>query len=635
MPPSKPKHRAPAPPANRRLRVFAFDPSLAAQLDMADANIITIDVPWEPDLLAGPIGEYLEIIDRDPDGTIHPGIDLMHPHLLATDGLAPAVGDRQFHQQMVYGVMMATIRHFETALGRLAQWAPWPTASVDDPFVRRLRVSLHEIIEANAWYQRSTGSVYFGRFRSQASAPGTPVGGHVDSCLSHDIIAHETAHALLDGIAPHYLECSNPDVGAFHEAFSDIVALFRNFNCPEVLRSQLAKSGGDLSQATLLGSLAVQFGSALGMRGPLRQYIGRINPETGKWEKPPPDLKDYSRSNEPHARGAVLVAAIFGAYLTIYRARTADLIRLVSHATGVLSDGTPHPDLVNRLAAEAATAAKHILTICIRALDYCPPMDLTFADYLRAIITADVELVPNDTYGYRLAIIEAFRSHGIEPNDVDSLAVETLRWQDPAELLDAKDLRLFSDIDRRELQQRVHDWSTMKSRAMGFRIGQDLRSFLTVRIQRLALGPSATALEQLTGLLLHHDSEFQTVARTEAGLPAFSVSSVRSARRFSADGAYRADLIITLEQERYGFLNYDRQLQADHGEIPAAEGDFLFRAGCNVIVDLETAQPRYFVSKCIRSNKRLEKMRAWLNTCGGTGNLQMDVRGVHNSLKTP
>ena len=34
--------------------------------------------------------------------------------------------------------------------------------------------------------------------------------------------------------------------------------------------------------------------------------------------------------------------------------------------------------------------------MCIRALDYCPAVDITFGEYLRALITADLDAVPND-----------------------------------------------------------------------------------------------------------------------------------------------------------------------------------------------------------------------------------------------
>src|SRR5262249_49436459 len=92
------------------------------------------------------------------------------------------------------------------------------------------------------------------------------------------------------------------------------------------------------------------------------------------------------------------------------------------------------PDLVHRLSGEAAQAARQVLDICIRALDYCPPVDITFGDYLRALITADIELVPNDLLGYRIAFLEAFRRRGLYPLDVPTLSVESLGWQTAGEL---------------------------------------------------------------------------------------------------------------------------------------------------------------------------------------------------------
>ena len=85
---------------------------------------------------------------------------------------------------------------------------------------------------------------------------------------------------------------------------------------------------------------------------------------------------------------------------------------------GVLGAGDIHPDLAARLAGEAAKAAQHVLNMCIRALDYCPPVDLTFPDYLRGLITADVDLVADDDWHYRVAIIEAFRKRGIYPREL-------------------------------------------------------------------------------------------------------------------------------------------------------------------------------------------------------------------------
>lgn len=43
--------------------------------------------------------------------------------------------------------------------------------------------------------------------------------------------------------------------------------------------------------------------------------------------------------------------------------------------------------------------ASQFLAVCIRAIDYCPPIDITFGKYFRAVITADLDLVPDDQLG--------------------------------------------------------------------------------------------------------------------------------------------------------------------------------------------------------------------------------------------
>ena len=41
--------------------------------------------------------------------------------------------------------------------------------------------------------------------------------------------------------------------------------------------------------------------------------------------------------------------------------------------------------------------------MCIRGLDYCPPVDITFGEYLRAILTADQQV----TFDKNLAEMKA------------------------------------------------------------------------------------------------------------------------------------------------------------------------------------------------------------------------------------
>jgi hypothetical protein len=61
-------------------------------------------------------------------------------------------------------------------------------------------------------------------------------------------------------------------------------------------------------------------------------------------------------------------------------------------------------------------------------------VDINFGDYLRALITADCDIVSNDTHNYRLAFIQAFRKRGIFPNDVRNMSEASLLWQPPEEV---------------------------------------------------------------------------------------------------------------------------------------------------------------------------------------------------------
>jgi hypothetical protein len=53
-----------------------------------------------------------------------------------------------------------------------------------------------------------------------------------------------TTHAILDSILPRYLENTNPDVPAFHEAFADVVALLQRFSNTKLLEHQIEMDEG-------------------------------------------------------------------------------------------------------------------------------------------------------------------------------------------------------------------------------------------------------------------------------------------------------------------------------------------------------------------------------------------------------
>jgi len=67
----------------------------------------------------------------------------------------------------------------------------------------------------------------------------------VFTCLSHDIIAHEVTHAIIDGIRTYFTEPTNPDVLAFHEAFADLAALFSHFSHQDAVLDTIQRLAGN------------------------------------------------------------------------------------------------------------------------------------------------------------------------------------------------------------------------------------------------------------------------------------------------------------------------------------------------------------------------------------------------------
>jgi hypothetical protein len=380
----------------RSWTVLAQDPAVTAP--MGRALTTRVVVPAER-LEAGPKGHRIHVIDFDAarDTYYQPRAKDLYddPYEKVTD-IDKLVKDPHFHQQNVYAISMATLCEFQAALGRPVSWG------FDSP-AHHLKVAPHAIADANAYYSRESESLNFGYFTGHSGAT-------VFTCLSHDIVAHETAHALLDGLRRHFLRPSHVDQAAFHEGFSDLVALFSVFKGSEWVELGLAGitrrnnliRAGDLDFESLkdnvLFKLAKQFGreQSLVRADALRHSIGL---------EPTPLWLDHPSFQEPHTRGEILVAAMTRAFLTVWCRRLLPL-------------GIDRKLPLNRavVADEAARAAGQMLRVAIRALDYLPPVDLTFSDYLSALLTADMQLYPDDSrFRYRELLREAFAEFGIAP----------------------------------------------------------------------------------------------------------------------------------------------------------------------------------------------------------------------------
>lgn len=580
-------------PPYRTVRVYALDPSLSTSLDTVAIHEVALKIRWEA-LEKGPAGEYLRVEDKDPAGTTYAPVNLDDPHLLAQNGWAPSEGNSQFHQQMAFAVAMKTIESFEAALGRPVLWRPRPnpTDEYDDSqFIRQLTIRPHALRQANAYYSPQTVDLQLGYFESTSNdLRNFMPGSRVYSCISHDIVAHETTHAILDGMHRRFNEPTNIDVLAFHEAFADIVAIMQHFMMPQIVEHEIARVRGDIEAESLLGSLAVQFGYATGGRAALRDAIGHID-DSGKWKRFEPDPADLQRRLTPHARGAILVGAVFDAFVAIYNRRVADLLRIATSGTGILPNGAIHPDLVHRLADEAMRAATHVLTMCIRALDYLPPVDVTFFEYLRAIITADLDVVSDDRYNYRIAFVEAFRHRGIYPLNLDTptpdtlrtLGVDTLRWSG-LELLKIKDPKPYLAIVK-NLKRYANECFYLPDREDLFNVTRKYRIQLHAQVEAIFKANPDFAKE---------------LGLDPAGK--FEVHALRRAMRASPDGSRQIpQLVVSLTQSL--------TVPADEkAKTPAYE----FRGGTTLIVDLTEPAVKYRITKNIGSGPRQQRTAAFM-----------------------
>jgi hypothetical protein len=447
----RPELRLPDP-VTRTLWIYGVDPSAGTYSN----NLMRIDVPWEP-LLPGPVGTKLAVVDYDPvQKCYYPPVDLEDPRLLVRDGLDPSESDPRFHQQMVYAVASRTIEMFEVALGRNIHWrradrfgdsGQEQGSNVPDERwmkrgdIHKLKLYPHGVQQANAYYSPEAQGIVFGYFKANTTGQGSNLPGQrVFTCLSYDIIAHEVTHAIIDGIRGYFTEPSNPDVLAFHEGFADLCALFSHFTHKESLVDVIRRTGGRLYEAELgptvagdrsqhgilaeqrrtnpLIQLALQFGEARGQKRGLRSALNT-----------PPDPKVLQETvHDPHLRGSILVAAVFDAFFSVYMEHASSLFRIYRLGGATDTDDIPGV-LADNLASHACDTARFFFRLCARALDFCPPVDVTFGDFLRALITVACDLEPNGSANVRAALMQSFRRRGIYPEGADFFSEDAVAWR--------------------------------------------------------------------------------------------------------------------------------------------------------------------------------------------------------------
>jgi hypothetical protein len=374
------------------------------------ARILTskVKIPKET-LAAGPRSHRFFVVDYDlSEGQAHRPAKLTYAKDKFKDRFdrkaisnATLKNSHAFHAQNVFAIATRTLRLFEYYLGRRVPWA------FDS---HELFLVPNAQLQGNAYYDHKAQAVLFGYVKSRE--------GVVRTCLSHDIVAHEVTHAILDGLRPSYLQPGLPDQPALHEAFADLVALLSVFEIKDVLQNQfdwltartvdpdrkLMLRQGQLPRSavepesldsTVLFAIAEQLGRVqLGERA--IRYPQPL-PDGSWWRDDPDYLK-------PHKRCQIVVAAVMRTLRDMWIKRLEPLIHSEADE--------PWLDL-DRTVEEGAHAANYLLGMIIRALDYLPPVDVAFEDFLDAVLVADEVVSPDDPFHYRRALEDGFKAFGI------------------------------------------------------------------------------------------------------------------------------------------------------------------------------------------------------------------------------
>jgi hypothetical protein len=324
--------------------------------------------------LDGPVSRRVAVVDFEPGtGELSPPVRFQPPTNRRKIGRYAVADPDNVHaldmlKVSVFGTVLKTMAMFEEPdnLGRKLTWA------FDAP---QLLVVPRAGRWPNAYYERDSHSLQFFYFPSAHDPKVT-----IYTALSHDIVAHETGHAILDGIAPDLFNAISPQALAMHEAIADITALLMAFRLKDLREAVLEETGGSIAKSSAFSGIAAEFAAEsdpAGRRLFLRDLDNArsLRPEAGV---------DHVAGVEPHALSEVLGGALYAVLRKIYDAVWTSRQRQNPDKTAL------------ELAGEALFAAsERFKRMVLRALDYLPPGEASFADLGRAILASDLASYPD------------------------------------------------------------------------------------------------------------------------------------------------------------------------------------------------------------------------------------------------
>lgn len=435
-----------------RVPVIVKDPVVTEYKDVEPTETITVEADA---FLDGPVSPRVAVLDFDPGvGALATPARFLAPRGRARIGSYEIQRPVTFGDPVdpvtaavsVFGAVNKTIAMFEEedALGRQVTWA------FDAP---QLLVVPRSGQMANAYYERESHSLQFFFFEPPGGGP------RIFTSNSQDIVAHETAHALLDGIAPDLYSAISPESLAIHESVADLASLLVSLRCRELTRAVLASTGGSIRDSNVFSGLAEQFAMGLD-RGPY--YLRNLNNGTTMAQVP---------HHEPHELSTVLSGAFYSVLIRIYEDLRAH------YASRSLPDPTVVADAEARYVEQQTAgepsgartrsmgfgpnakalfvAAERIKRTLLRGLDYLPPGDVGFADLARAVLASDEASHP-DSERLRDWLKQEFITRGVVGARRD-LDVRTNYTTPRLDGVDVEEL-IASDYAAYDFAQRHSTW---------------------------------------------------------------------------------------------------------------------------------------------------------------------------------
>ena len=357
--------------------IYPQDPYVAEEIP--ELHLEEIFVDWEPGLADGPTSARFAVVDYNADtGELNDPACWDAEQWTFTDSeerwVAACPNSPEFRQVHLWATAQSILEFYEDpwVLGR-----PVPWAFKDN----RLILVPHAGLGENAFYDRHSKSL-------QLYCYGTPEDPKY-TCLSHDIIAHEMGHAILDGIRPLYLEHTSLQTTAFHEFVADLTAVLT------VIRDNVARD-------------VMAHWEKLKEKNPqkynddLKNFPGYVAPEFGAYCADRPYLR--SAHNDQTLEDALAAATPHDASEFL----TGTLFEIQERLISQFLKRNPK----NTRAQAHWWAADRIRRLALQPLDYCPPVDIQFLDYARAVLRCYELTSPRDTSGYRDILLEVFHQRG-------------------------------------------------------------------------------------------------------------------------------------------------------------------------------------------------------------------------------